>query len=69
MPLYHVQDNDRPLWVMADDFAHAVRKWRTVIAAENEQSFEETEEPQGVTLICDDNELVVGLSTVRQLGE
>lgn len=60
MPLYHVQDSDRPLYVVAKDFGDAVKKWQHVIYNENGPFDEgENNNPQGVYLICDDDELVI----------
>jgi hypothetical protein len=35
MPLFQVQDSDRPLWVVARDWHHAVQQWKDQIAIEN----------------------------------
>lgn len=62
MKLFHVQDSDRPLYIVADDFSAAVTRWRQVILAENEGEFEpgELPDPDGVSLVCDDDELDFG---------
>src|ERR1041385_685774 len=46
MPLFHVQDSDRPGWVIAENFAEAVRKWETAVAKENDG--DKGEPPKGV---------------------
>lgn len=56
MPLFHVQDDDRPAYVVADDFTEAIEKWRHAVAADNDG---ECFGPDGVSMICDDNELIV----------
>jgi|ERR1051325_298479 hypothetical protein len=58
MPLFHVQDSDRPGWVIAENFAEAVRKWETAVAKENDG--DKGEPPKGVSLIADDDEIIVG---------
>ena len=35
MSLFLVQDDDRPMWVIALSYTEAVRKWRELIAEEN----------------------------------
>lgn len=62
MPLFHVQDNDRPMWVVAPTFSHALEKWAHVIAKEN--GYEDAgivlaeNPPLGVNHVCDDNDLL-----------
>lgn len=56
MPLFHVQDSDRPLWVVAKDYVDALESWREQIIHENEG---EVSEPQGVQHVCDDDELLI----------
>lgn len=61
MPLFHVQDSDRPLWVVARDYIHAVQKWTAIIREENDlDAGEECSLPDGVALVCDDHDLVTG---------
>lgn len=57
MPLFHVQDSDRPLFVVASTWQQARDHWAGVIALENDGSCDD--EPQGIHLICEDNELVL----------
>jgi len=56
--LYHVQDADRPMWVVASNWNAALAKWKHVIAEENEQKPEEVSEPQGIQLVCEANDLI-----------
>jgi hypothetical protein len=56
MPLYQVQDSDRPLWVVAKDWQDALAQWKAVIAAENDG---DDAEPQGIQHVCDNDELVM----------
>jgi hypothetical protein len=58
MPLFHVQDDDRPLWVMAKDFDQAVTRWRGFVAAENHIPPREVDGPTGVQKICEDDEFI-----------
>jgi hypothetical protein len=59
MSLYHVQDSDRPLWVVADNYGQAVDRWTAVIADENNMLPAEVAAPQGIHHICDDDELLL----------
>jgi len=58
MPLYHIQDDDRPMWVMARDYSHAVSKWMVAVAQENKMEVKDVEEPRGVQLVCEDNDFI-----------
>ena len=62
MPLYHVQDSDRPMYVLADGWGEAVKLWQDRIRLENEepdQEYGEPDQPQGVNLVCDDDEFLM----------
>lgn len=50
--LYHVQDSDRPMYVVADGWQDAVDRWRAQIAAENPDSDCSEDQPDGVTLVA-----------------
>ena len=56
MAIYHVQDSDRSCWVLATDWADALRQWKQVIAAENDG---DDAEPNGIYRVCEDNELII----------
>lgn len=56
MPLFHVDDPDRPAWVVAENYADAVRLWELVVAEENGGDVGDT--PRGVTYVCGDAELI-----------
>jgi len=59
MPLYNVQDDDRPMWVVAVDYHEAIIKWRKLVAYENPSDDpDEKIEPAGISKICDDDELI-----------
>lgn len=60
--LYHIQDSDRPAYVLAKSYTSAVHQWKCVIARENEIPIEEVDDPQGVNLLTDDpNEVIMNL--------
>lgn len=56
MNLYHVQDSDRPMWVIAATWGGAVEKWKAKIREENGGVCDD--EPQGVQFVCDEDELL-----------
>jgi len=53
MNLYHVQDNDRPMYVAGASWIQAIEKWKLRIAIENACCALETVEPRGVSLIAE----------------
>lgn len=55
MPLYRVQDDDRPMWVIAPSWGDAIEAWKTQIRVENDG---QCSEPSGVELVCYDNDVV-----------
>ena len=58
MPLFHVQDCDRPMFVKALDYNHAVQKFVTKMAEEDECRPEDITLPQGVQYVCDDDDFL-----------
>jgi hypothetical protein len=58
MPLFHVQDSDRPLWVIADNFQQAHNKWAELMAKENDMDWRDVDPPHGIAHICDDKDLL-----------
>lgn len=57
MLLYQIQDDDRPMFVMADSFSHALAKWRAKIQEENPDHNEAVDgafDPQGVMFVSDE---------------
>jgi hypothetical protein len=63
MPLFHVQDSDRPMWVIAPSFAEALDKWAKVVAEENDFTedaglYLAENPPNGIAHICNDHELL-----------
>lgn len=55
MPLFHVQDNDRPAYVIADNYAQAIERWTAAVQQENDG---ECDPPAGVRIVCDDTDLI-----------
>jgi len=60
MPLYHVQDDDRPAFVVAEDYAEAINKWTQAVALEEDLDPESIDDPLGIALICDTDQLILG---------
>ena len=56
--LYHIQDGDRPMWVVADNYGHAVQKWKEHVAPENKMPLADVEEPAGVSFVCEANDFI-----------
>ena len=63
MNLYLVQDSDRPIYIVARDYGHAVQRWRRVIFLENydpeADSLDDVEEPEGAQLVAKGHELLL----------
>ena len=58
MELYLIQDDDRPVYVMAFNLSSAIRKWRILISAENDIDIEDVAEPKGVSFVAPKNEVI-----------
>ena len=58
MALFHIQDADRPGYVVADSLEEALSKWRTAVAEENADG-EMVEPPDGVSHVCSASDLIV----------
>ena len=59
MPLYHIQDSEFPMWVIADGYVDALTKWRVAMSRETPQrDVEGPTDPQGINHICDDDEII-----------
>lgn len=56
--LFHIQDSDRPIWVVATDWQDALNKWRKLIVEENGDD-EASANPDGIEWVCDSNELLI----------
>jgi len=60
MPLFHVEDTDRPVWVISPNWGLAMEYYNKAIALENECDVGDIEPPRGVSYICDDNDILIG---------
>lgn len=67
MPLYHVQDSDRPMFVIAANYQAAVKRWETLIALENECEPDGIEPPQGIAHVADDNDILIASDYMGKL--
>ena len=56
MPLFLIQDSDRPMWLVAADWGVALSQWKVLIASENDG---DDAEPDGIQLVCPDDELMI----------
>lgn len=59
MPLFQVQDADRPLYVIAEDFTMALNAWTACIAVENKMEEKDVEPPLGINYLCPNNDLIL----------
>jgi len=59
MSLFLVQDNDRPMWVVARSWAEAIEKWQSFVGQENDLGAATVNQPTGVQLVCEDDELIL----------
>ena len=66
MPIFLIQDNDRPMYVVARTLAHAERLWRHVVARENDMSAQDVEMPLGVAFICPDDEMIIDRKYLKE---
>ena len=64
--LYLVQDGDRPMYVVAENWIGAIDEWKQFVAKDNEMSVEEIEEPDGVSLLSEHYDLI--LPKVEKMG-
>lgn len=58
LKLFHVQDNERPMYVVAKSFGDAFDRWAQHIAGENDCAPEDLEPPSGVSFVCDADDLL-----------
>jgi hypothetical protein len=61
MPLFKIQDSDRPMWVFGNSFSEALQMWQNVIAVENELDSAKEEMPLGINYICDDSDIILDI--------
>lgn len=57
--LFHIQDNDCPMYVAAPDYVEALRRWELRMRAENEfAEGEAVPPPYGITRVCEASEFL-----------
>ena len=73
MPLFQIQDSDRPMFIFATDWGQALIIWRNILARENPDSDCSEEQPDGINYVADDNDVAFitppHQCTEAQLGE
>ena len=57
--LFYVQDADRSMYVLAPNWTEALRKWKELIVMENPEEDCSDEDPDGISLVVNANELIV----------
>ena len=58
--LYHVQDDDRPMYVFAISWSSALEGWREHIRSENtDDPCDEPIEPNGIALVAPSSEVLL----------
>lgn len=58
--LFHVQDRDRPMYVLAEDWQDAVRKWRQFVHEEsNDDPPPGMIDPEGISLVAEYDDLLL----------
>ncbi len=58
MPLFYVQDDDRPMYVNSESFGTALESWKKFIATENGCSPDGVELPLGIKFIAPSDEVI-----------
>lgn len=67
MPLYYVQDGDRPMHVLAKSWQGAVFAWRNRCCVENEGTSPAEHDPQGIMLVAENDDIIVTIEAHRDL--
>lgn len=57
--LYEVQDDDRPMYIVAKTWTEALERWCEIIRIENELEPDEEIVPLGIRHVCDRDCLVL----------
>lgn len=65
MPLFYIQDNDRPGYVKAKNYEEAVNKWRNAVSKENDDC--DIDPPKGAQFLADDFEIILETDWVEPL--
>lgn len=63
MALFHVQDNDRPMFVRAGSYGEAERLYRAHVARENDG--DAGPPPNGIAFVADEDELLLDASAAE----
>ncbi len=59
--LYMIQDDDRPMWVIARGWQDALKRWQEWIREEDPPSWEDEDpQPNGIQLIAEKDDLIGG---------
>jgi len=59
MNLYQVQDEDRPMYVVAESWEAAFDAWCEVVERENNMGSEDVVMPKGIVYVCDEHDLLL----------
>jgi len=65
VPLYQIQDADRPGFVFAANFSEAIARWSHAVAVENECDVTAVEPPSGVNHLADDEDIIIADQWVK----
>ena len=57
--LFHVQDSDRPMYVVAFTYDDALSKWRRFVAREDDCGEGEIVPPDGIAFIAESDDLLI----------
>lgn len=72
MPLFHIQDDDRQMWVIAHNYQNAASEYHRQMCVENEELMIdgwEPEPPKGIVWICDDDEILITNALFQGKGD
>lgn len=64
MPLFEVQDADRPMYVVDDNYSDALEYWKEAVAIENDIPTNEVEPPLGIRFVCVNDDLIININSV-----
>ena len=70
MPLFSIQDNDRPAYVIADNYGEAQEKFLQAIFEENKEYYSNVDEldiPLGISFICPDEDIIIDQKFLKPL--
>lgn len=61
MPLFEVQDADRPLYVFANSWKDALDCWQRVCAQENADTHPQDHQPDGIRWMASDTDVMISI--------